>query len=69
MSDVIPDRWKLQPVGSFLQLTSGKSKTKSGLDVQKGRYGIPVYGGNGINGYCDDVLLSDPTVIIGRVGE
>ena len=69
MSDVIPDGWKLQPVGSFLQLTSGKSKTKSGLDVQKGRYGIPVYGGNGINGYCDDVLLSDPTVIIGRVGE
>ena len=28
----------------------------------------PVYGGNGINGYHDEYLISEPTLIIGRVG-
>ena len=34
--------------------------------MRGGRY--PVYGGNGINGYHDEYLVSEPTLIIGRVG-
>jgi type I restriction enzyme S subunit len=67
--DVTPNGWINQSVGTFLQLTSGKSKIKSDLVAQKGEKLIPVYGGNGINGYCDEVLINDPTVVIGRVGE
>lgn len=66
---VVPDGWLSQQVGSFLQLTSGKSKPKSELDERKGCSSVPVYGGNGINGYCNEELVYAPTVVIGRVGE
>lgn len=69
MSNLVPEGWSRELVGSFVQLTSGKSKVKSSLDEVKGRYSVPVYGGNGINGYCNEVLLNDATVVIGRVGE
>ncbi|MBI1796739.1 MAG: restriction endonuclease subunit S, partial [Candidatus Eisenbacteria bacterium] len=29
---------------------------------------IPVFGGNGVNGYHDQALLTTPTIVIGRVG-
>ena len=30
--------------------------------------GIPVYGGNGISWYTDEILFDDDTVVVGRVG-
>ena len=29
---------------------------------------VPVYGGNGVNGYHDVVLVQQPTLVVGRVG-
>ena len=29
---------------------------------------IPVYGGNGVNGYHSEYNVSEPTLVIGRVG-
>lgn len=43
--------------GEFLP---GKSFAIGGL--------VPVFGGNGINGYHDEALFKEPTIVIGRVG-
>ncbi len=55
-------------------------ETKSGEDVFKlsnGKFvpehkrlesGIPVYGGNGISWFTDEILLEEDTVVVGRVG-
>ena len=55
-------------------------ETKQGSDVFKlsnGKFvpeskrldcGIPVYGGNGISWYTDDVLFEKDTIVVGRVG-
>ena len=55
-------------------------ETKQGSDVFKlsnGKFvpeskrldsGIPVYGGNGISWYTDDVLFKKDTIVVGRVG-
>ena len=51
------------------KLTSGKSKTKVQLKEFSEDNSIPVYGGNGVNGYTALPLISNPVVIIGRVGE
>jgi len=51
------------------KLTSGKSKTKVQLKEFSEFNNIPVYGGNGVNGYTDTPLIKKSVVIIGRVGE
>lgn len=55
-------------------------ETKKGSDIFKlsnGKFvpeskrldsGIPVYGGNGISWYTDDVLFEKDTIVVGRVG-
>jgi len=56
-------------IDGISKFTSGKLKTKKDLKEKGGQFQIPVYGGNGINGYTDEVLLDTKTVIVGRVGE
>ena len=56
-------------LSDFVKFTSGKAKTKNELSEMCERTPIPVYGGNGINGYCAESLVTSDTVIIGRVGE
>ena len=46
--------------------SSGKSSKHVISDKQTD---IPVYGGNGINGYSAEVLYEEPVVIVGRVGQ
>ncbi|MCE4935198.1 restriction endonuclease subunit S [Aliivibrio fischeri] len=46
--------------------SSGKSSKHVISDKQTD---IPVYGGNGINGYSTEVLYEEPVVIVGRVGQ
>ena len=48
-------------LGDVVTIQSGKSRPSS-----SGEY--PVYGGNGISNYADDYNISEPTVIVGRVG-
>lgn len=58
----IPKGWKLGTLNFISSLASGKSKqcTLNG--------DIPVYGAGGIIGYCDEYLLNEQVLIIGRVG-
>lgn len=56
-------------INGISKFTSGKLKTKKDLKEKGSQFQIPVYGGNGINGYTDEVLLDTKTVIVGRVGE
>ena len=54
-------RWKELKLEDILQLGNGKERPKIEGD-------IPVFGGNGILGYCDQSNYKDETLIIGRVG-
>lgn len=53
----------------LLTLASGKAKPKDIREESGGGASIPVYGGNGIIGYTAAPLLTEPTVVVGRVGE
>ncbi len=56
--------WPSFELGDLINVSSGQSLTSNAM--RGGKY--PVYGGNGINGYHDEYLISEPTLIIGRVG-
>ena len=53
------------PLTDFLKLSSGKF-----LPAKKMTEGgaFPVYGGNGVNGFHDEYLVEQRTIVIGRVG-
>jgi type I restriction enzyme S subunit len=53
--------WKECKLGEVINFGNGKSRPKI-----EGT--IPIYGGNGILGYCDQFNYKDETIIIGRVG-
>ncbi len=54
------NEWKLNRLSEFIIFGNGKTKPKGGAL-------FPIYGGNGILGYCDE-FNSEDVVIIGRVG-
>jgi len=61
-----------QKVGEIAKFTSGKGIRVSDLPKNSsGTNPVPVFGGNGISGYTDTVMdgISEPTVVIGRVGQ
>jgi len=61
----IPENWVWCRLGEIIQISSGDGLTS----FQMGKTGkIPVYGGNGINGYHDKANLEKETIVIGRVG-
>jgi len=53
----------------IFKLTSGKPKTKAKLNMFSKNNSVPVYGGNGLNGYTSKALVDEPVIVIGRVGE
>ncbi len=53
--------WKEYKLGDIVTFGNGKVRPNS-----KGN--IPIYGGNGILGYCDKFNYSGETIIVGRVG-
>ena len=60
----MPEGWAWCRLGNLISIKSGDAiKVRQN---QKGR--IPVYGGNGITGYCSEYNIETPTIIIGRVG-
>ena len=66
----IPKSWEGIKLGELFVLTSGKSKPTRLLSSEMTKFNaIPVYGGNGVNGYTDSALLDNSTIVIGRVGE
>ncbi len=59
-----PKGWKRLTLGKLIKVKSGNF-----LPANKMREGrIPVYGGNGINGYHDEHMFESPMLVIGRVG-
>ena len=57
--------WEWVRLGNIIKISSGNFLPAEKMN-QNGK--IPVYGGNGINGYHDEYLIDKPTLIIGRVG-
>ena len=53
--------WKEYKLGDIVQFGNGKERPRI-------EGSIPVYGGNGILGFCDKSNYQDETIIIGRVG-
>jgi len=55
------NNWKEFTLGDIIKFGNGKERPKTvGI--------IPIFGGNGILGYCDKSNYNDETIIIGRVG-
>ena len=60
----LTDGWAWARLGEVIYIQSG-----DGLTAENMKGGnIPVYGGNGINGYHDSFNIEEPTIVIGRVG-
>jgi type I restriction enzyme S subunit len=61
---VLPAGWAWARLGEVIYIQSG-----DGLTAAKMKPGdIPVFGGNGINGYHDEYNVEQPTIVIGQVG-
>ena len=60
----IPRGWKVQRVGSVLELVYGKALKST--DRQEGT--VPVYGSGGITGYHNIPLVPHGSIIVGRKG-
>lgn len=52
-------------LGEIIKVSSGKFLPAKEMAANGS---IPVYGGNGVNGYHDDANVREPTLVIGRVG-
>lgn len=62
----ISPKFNLGSIRAFVDANSGKS-AKSVLSAE--RTDIPIYGGNGINGWATNALYEHPVLIFGRVGQ
>lgn len=61
---ILPTGWAFARLGEIIYIRSG-----DGLTVENMLDGpVPVFGGNGINGYHDQNNVYQPTIVIGRVG-
>ncbi|MFM7642953.1 MAG: restriction endonuclease subunit S [Cyanobium sp.] len=56
---------KMHPLGEIIKVSSGKFLPAKAM-VTSG--GVPVYGGNGVNGFHNESNVHEPTLVIGRVG-
>ncbi len=61
----IPANWVLVRVGELLDIQYGKALP---ADERRDQGSVPVYGSNGIVGYCETPLAQKPAIIIGRKG-
>ena len=64
MPRLCPSGWEWARLGQVIYVRSGGGLTAA--DMRDGN--IPVFGGNGINGYHDTSNVDHPTIVIGRVG-
>lgn len=53
------------PLGEIVKVSSGDGLTSKEMNADGG---IPVFGGNGVNGFHDKANVFEPTIVIGRVG-
>ncbi|OMC95716.1 restriction endonuclease subunit S [Paenibacillus sp. FSL R5-0636] len=60
----IPENWVWVKLGSLITVKSGDGLTRN--QMIDGPH--PVYGGNGVNGFHKENNISEPSIIVGRVG-
>lgn len=65
----IPKGWDVRKLANIFALSSGKSRPQEFSEIQTTKMTYPIYGGNGILGYANKFMISDETIVIGRVGE
>jgi len=61
----LPESWVWCRLGEIVHISSGDGLISSNME-KDGQ--IPVFGGNGINGYHNSYNVTKPTIVIGRVG-
>lgn len=61
----LPKGWEWVRLAEIIKISSGDGLTAANM-VTEG--GIPVFGGNGINGYHNQTNVQKETLVIGRVG-
>jgi type I restriction enzyme S subunit len=63
----IPVGWKVDGLGSIMEITSGKTPIdKNG--IKESKYRFPIYGAGGIMGYSTKFLFNEKLLSMGRVG-
>lgn len=65
----LPKGWEEKKIKQCFKFKNGKGFSGELREKADSDYCYPVYGGNGIIGYCNIPLLDKPTIIVGRVGE
>ena len=61
----LPEGWMMQPVGDLAEIKGGK---QVGGTLIRAVGPVPVYGGNGIQGYTDNKNYDGFVIVFGRVG-
>jgi type I restriction enzyme S subunit len=61
----LPKGWEWVRLQQIIQISSGDGLIAANMNSDGT---VPVFGGNGINGYHDKANLDKPTLVIGRVG-
>jgi type I restriction enzyme, S subunit len=69
MRAVYAGGWHSLPIFEIADFGSGDSISVARLSKQSAIAPVPVFGGNGIAGYTSSATVSQPTVILGRVGQ
>ena len=65
----MPESWNIGKLGDFIKFKSGESRPKNIVLKSEADKRVPVYGGNGIMGYTNNIFSKKRHLIIGRVGE
>lgn len=61
----IPAHWERSRIKFLARIASGYAPP-DGFDLTSGEY--PIYGSNGLIGYCDRFFVTEMTIAVGRVG-
>lgn len=65
----IPAKKSKYEFGTIRGLVSAQSGKSSGPVLATDDTGIPIYGGNGVNGWATKALFEEKVVVVGRVGQ
>ena len=64
---MIPNGWRVGPLGEIMNITSGKRPLKKETKPIED-FIVPLIGASGIMGYTNSVLFNEKILVIGRVG-
>ncbi len=64
----VPEHWSVVPLKWFARCASGDSIPSDSIEPSNDDNSILVIGGNGVMGYTNQVNITYPVLVIGRVG-